>query len=74
MSLLTHLWLLDKYGPRLTMEELAAVLKRERQTIYNQVSAGTFEIPTYKVRGERFADAGDVAKHMDEARASGVAA
>jgi hypothetical protein len=73
MTLLTHIWLLETYGPRLTMEELAKVLKRERQTIYNQISAGTFEIPTHKVRGERFAAAEDVAKHLDEAR-SGVEA
>lgn len=70
--LLNQLWLLDKYGPRLTMEDLAKVLRRERQTIYNQISAGTFEVPTYKVRGERFADAGDVAKHLEEARTADV--
>lgn len=68
MSMLTHLFLLETYGPRMSLAEVARVLKRERQTIYNQISAGTFEIPTYKVRGERFADAADVAKHLDESR------
>lgn len=72
MTMLTHLWLLETYGPRLTMDELAKVLKRERQTIYNQLSAGTFEVKTYKVRGERFADAADVAKHLDEAKSTAV--
>ena len=73
MSLSTQFWLLETYGPRLTMDELAKVLKRERQTIYNQISANTFEIATYKLRGERFADYRDVAKHFDDSRAEQAA-
>ena len=68
MSLLTQAWLLEKYGPRLTMDDLAAVLSLEPRTLYNQASAGTLGVATYKDGAKRFADIRDVAAYLDECR------
>lgn len=68
MSLLTQAFLVEKYGPRLSLEQLAEVLHRAKNTIYNQVSKGTFEIPTYLDGGKRFADMRDVANYLDACR------
>ena len=45
-TLVTQLYLLEKYGPRLTTEQLAEVLTSDAGTILNQVSAGTFGVPS----------------------------
>lgn len=68
MSLLSQAFLLDKFGPRLNVDQLAAVLDRKRTTIYNQVSAGTFEVPTYLDGNKRYADYRDVATYLDACR------
>lgn len=68
MSLLTQAWLLEKYGPRLTIDQLAEVLDLEPRTIYNQISATTFGIATYKDGSKRFADMRDVSAYLDDCR------
>ena len=68
MSLLAQAFLLEQYGPRLSIEQLAAVLHLARSTIYNQIAAGTFAVPTYVDGGKRFADFRDVAAYLDECR------
>ena len=68
MSLLTQAYLLERYGPRLNVDQLAQVLQMARQTINNQISDGSFPVPTYRAAGKRFADFRDVAKHLDECR------
>lgn len=68
MSLLTQAWLLEKYGPRLNVDQLAEVLQIGRSTIHNEVGAGTFQIPTYLDRRTRFADIRDVATYLDACR------
>lgn len=72
MSLLTQAYLLEKYGPRLTMDQLAEVLGIAVNTIYNQASAGTFKVPTY-LDGRRYADYRDVAQHLDDCRQAAAA-
>jgi excisionase family DNA binding protein len=67
-SLVTQMFLAEKYGLRLTVEQLAEVLGRTKGTIYNQISAGGFEIPTYVDGNKRFADYRDVAAHLDTCR------
>lgn len=69
MSLLTQAFLIEQYGPRLSLDQLADVLHRAKNTIYNQVSKGTFEVPTYLEGGKRFADFRDVATYLDSCRA-----
>ena len=68
-SLLTQAYLLEHYGLRLTIDQLAEVLHIARNTIYNQVAAGTFAVPTYVDGAKRFADYRDVAAYLDECRA-----
>lgn len=69
MSLLSQAILAERYGLRLTVEQLADALGMAKNTIYNQVSAGTFAVPTYLDGGKRFADYRDVAVYMDSCRA-----
>lgn len=69
MSLLTQAYLLDKYGPRLNVEQLAEVLGMAVGTIYNQVGASRFPIPTYVDGKARWADYRDVATYLDDCRA-----
>jgi hypothetical protein len=68
MSMLYQAMLFEKYGPRLTLDQLADALDRSKNTIYNQVSKGTFEVPTYVDGGKRFADVRDVATYLDACR------
>lgn len=65
---LTHAWLLEKFGPRLGLEQLAEVMRMTRGGISNAISAGHFPIPTYTDAGRRFADAADVARHLARCR------
>lgn len=58
----------ERYGPRLNIEQLAEALGMAKGTINNQVSAGTFPIPTYVDAGRRWADCRDVAAHLDACR------
>ncbi len=69
MSLLTQAYFLEKYGPRLDVEDLARELGIAPKTVHNQVSAKTFPIPTYVDQGKRWADSRDVAAHFDAMRA-----
>lgn len=68
MSLLTQAYLLEKYGPRLTVAQLAEVVGSAEQTIYNKCAKGTFPVLTYVDGGKRFADYRDVAKYLDDCR------
>jgi hypothetical protein len=65
MSLVTQMLVAEKYGARLTMEQLAEVLKVAKGTLYNQISAEACPIRTYLDGGRRFADYRDVAAHLD---------
>ncbi|KQP43889.1 AlpA family transcriptional regulator [Pseudorhodoferax sp. Leaf274] len=58
----------DHFGLRLTIDQLAEVLHLSSRTIYNQVSAGTFAVPTYVDGAKRFADYRDVATYLDACR------
>lgn len=70
MSLLIQAYLLEKYGPRLTMEQLAELLGIKPGTIYNQVSGGTCSVRTYVDGGRRWADIRDVAEAFDRMRSA----
>jgi hypothetical protein len=66
MSLLTRAYILEKFGPRLTMGQLAILLAMSEGTIRNQVSAETFPIPTYKEGAARYASYDSVADYLDD--------
>jgi hypothetical protein len=68
MSLLTQAYLLEKYGPRMNIDQLAEVMSLSPATIYNQVSAGRFPIKTYIEGKQRFADCRDVCEYFDVMR------
>lgn len=65
MSLLTRAFILEKFGVRLTMAQLATLLAMSEGTIRNQVSAETFPIPTYKEGAARYAAYDAVADYLD---------
>ncbi len=68
MSLMTQAYLLDKYGPRLDIAQLADVLDLTPKTLLNQISAGTCSVRTYLDGGKRWADVRDVAERFDALR------
>lgn len=67
-TLVTQMIIAEKYGPRLNIEQLSLALGLTKGAIYNQISAGTFVIPTYIDGGRRWADYRDVAEHLDACR------
>ena len=69
MSILTQAMIFEKYGPRLTVVQLAELFALSPKTIYNQVSARTFPVPTYLDGGARWADYRDAAARFDDLRA-----
>lgn len=69
MSLLSQAIIAERYGLRLSLDQLAEALGVAKNTIYNQVSAGTFPVPTYVEGKKRYADYRDVATYLDECRA-----
>lgn len=65
MTLMTRAALIDKYGLRLTMEQLAEVLGMHPGTVYNQLNKGELKIRTYRERGRRYASYEAVAEYFD---------
>ncbi|MDR1853855.1 MAG: pyocin activator PrtN family protein [Azoarcus sp.] len=69
--------ILERYGARLTLEQLARLINLKVGTIRAQISQGRFPIPTLCDRSRRTADYRDVADYLDRQRAKahmGVAA
>ena len=64
MSLMTQAIVAEKYGLRLTMEQLADAMGLARNTIYNQIAAGTFPVVTY-VDGKRWCSYQALAAYLD---------
>lgn len=68
-SLVSMMCVFERYGARLDTDQLSHVLGQARGSVLNQISAGTFPIPTYLDGRRRFADFRDVAAHLDAMRA-----
>lgn len=68
MRLLQTAYLMERYGLRLTVEQLAEALGITEGAVRNQISRRTFPIPTYVDQGRRWADAQDVAEYVDQCR------
>ncbi len=68
MSLITQAFIVERYGLRLNVDQLAEVLGISKGAVYNQISAGTCPVKTYIDGGKRWADYRDVAKHIDECK------
>lgn len=73
MSLLTTAYLLERYGPRLGMSEIAEVLGMSTGTLHNRIYRGQIELLTYMDGGKRYADARDLASYLDAMRARATA-
>lgn len=69
MSLLHQAIIAEKYGLRLTVDQMAEALGLARNTIYNQIAAGTFKVKTYVDGGKRYCDYRDLAEYLDSLRA-----
>ncbi len=69
MTLLLQAYLLERYGPHLDIQALAAETGLSTGTIRNQISQRRFPIPTRIVCGRRVADWRDVASWIDQVRA-----
>jgi predicted DNA-binding transcriptional regulator AlpA len=67
-SILTQALVFERHGARLNIEQLAQLLGLTKGAIHNQISDGTFPIPTYLDAGKRWADYRDVAAHVDKCR------
>ena len=68
-SLVTQMLLSEKYGLRLTVEQLGEVLSMTPGAILTSISAGRFDVPTYVDGRRRYADFRDVAAYLDQRRA-----
>lgn len=68
MSLLTQAYLLEKYGPLLTEENLGDVLHMEPGTLRNKRAAGTLGIPVIRQGKTPLYHAQDVADYLDRLR------
>jgi hypothetical protein len=64
-GIVTEAMILRTYGPRLTLEELALLLKMSLETIRKQLRSDSFPIPTYLENNRRYADYRAVARHID---------
>jgi hypothetical protein len=69
-SLVTQMFVAEKFGLRLDVNQLAQLLGISAGTVLNRISASTFGIPTYLDNGKRYADYRDVAAHFDAIRKS----
>lgn len=69
MSLMVTAHLLDRYGPLLTTEELAGVLKISVNTLYNKTSSREIALPKVKHGKNVWYKAEDVAAYLDDLRA-----
>lgn len=65
MSFLTTAYLLERFGPRLGIDDLASVLGMSKGTLHNRIYRGQIELATYLDGGKRYADVRDVADYLD---------
>ena len=72
MSMLTTVYLMERYGPRLNMEQIGQALGLASGTLHQRIAHGALDIPTYVDGKMRFADARDVAEYLDRLRDEAV--
>jgi hypothetical protein len=65
MKLATRAMIVDRYGMRVTMEQLAEILRLTPHTVYQQAVDGSLPIRTYKEGNRRFASYEAVADYLD---------
>jgi len=67
MSLLTEAYVIEKFGIRLDVGQLAELTGCARNTVTSKISTGIFPIPTYREEGvgKRYASYQAVAEYLD---------
>ena len=68
MSMFTTMMLFDKYGPRMSLEQLGEALGLASGTLHARLAQGKLDMPTYVDGKLRFADTRDVAEYLDRLR------
>lgn len=68
MSFMITAYLMEKYGPLLTIPELAEVLKLKEGTVKNKISKQEITIPVLKMGDRTVFLAEDVSDYVDELR------
>lgn len=68
MSLLLHAYLLERYGVRMTVRDMARELEIAENTIFNKIAAGNFPVATSIDMGKRVCDVRDFAAYLDTVR------
>ena len=56
--------LMSKYGPTMTVPDLAEIFHISKGAIYNKLSKKTFELTLFKLGGKLVADTNDVAEYI----------
>jgi hypothetical protein len=67
-GMMLEMYLLFKYGPRLTVAHMAETLGKSESDVRNKLVDGEFGIPTYLDGKQRYADYRDVAIYLEECR------
>jgi predicted site-specific integrase-resolvase len=68
MSMFTTMLLFEKYGPRMSLEQLGEALGLASGTLHARLAQGKLDLPTYVDGKHRFADTRDVAEYLDRLR------
>jgi hypothetical protein len=58
-------YLLEQYGPTMTLGQFGLVVKKATASMYNDMRRGTFPVPTYKVGGRHLVSTHDVIAFLD---------
>jgi hypothetical protein len=64
-GILTEAVLLRRYGPRLTLREVAEILKISLSGLKGLLNSGRLDLPSYLAQGRRFVDFRDLARYLD---------
>lgn len=68
MSMFTTMMLFEKYGPRMSVEQIGAALGLASGTLHARLAQGKLDLPTYVDGKLRCADTRDVAEYLDRLR------
>jgi hypothetical protein len=68
MSMFTTMLLFEKYGARMSIEQIGDALGLASGTLHARLAQGKLDMPTYVDGKLRFADTRDVAEYLDKLR------
>ncbi len=60
--------LIERYGPMMSINDLAEFFGMSKGAIYNKLSKDTFEVPTFKMGGRLVAETADVVQFVNESK------